>query len=151
MQFQVPQFIEVEDTIFGPLTFRQFLYLAGGAGLAFIFYVYLPIYLAIFPIAGIVALAVSLAFYKYNGRNFIYLVESATKFFVSGKLYLWRKTPPEKTKEAEMVRKVAPALPEGVALPKLSASKLKDLSWSLDIKESPEATSEQSNQNNYGS
>ena len=27
MQYQVPQFIEVEDKIFGPLTFKQFLYI----------------------------------------------------------------------------------------------------------------------------
>jgi len=26
MQFQVPQFIEIEDKIFGPLTLKQFLY-----------------------------------------------------------------------------------------------------------------------------
>ena len=36
MQFQVPQFIEVEDKIFGPLTFKQFVYVAGGAGLAYL-------------------------------------------------------------------------------------------------------------------
>ncbi len=33
MRFEVPQFIDVEDKIFGPFTFKQFLYLAGGAGL----------------------------------------------------------------------------------------------------------------------
>ncbi|TSC80302.1 MAG: hypothetical protein G01um101429_152 [Parcubacteria group bacterium Gr01-1014_29] len=31
-QFQVPQFIEVEDKIFGPLTTKQFFYLLGGGG-----------------------------------------------------------------------------------------------------------------------
>ena len=32
MRFQVPQFIEIESKIFGPLTFKQFIYLAGGGG-----------------------------------------------------------------------------------------------------------------------
>ncbi|TSC61742.1 MAG: SsrA-binding protein, partial [Parcubacteria group bacterium Athens0416_74] len=32
MQFQVPQFIEVEDKIVGPLTFKQFVFIAGGLG-----------------------------------------------------------------------------------------------------------------------
>jgi hypothetical protein len=29
MQFRVPQFIDIEDKLFGPLTFKQFIYLAG--------------------------------------------------------------------------------------------------------------------------
>ncbi len=145
MQFQLPQFIEVEDTIFGPLTFKQFLYLAGGAGLAFICYVYLPIYLAIFPIIGVIALSTLLAFYKYNGRNFVYIVESATKFFFSSKLYLWKQTLAGESKRTVVVKEEKSA-PEGINLPRLSASKLKDLTWSLDVQNSPEAEQ----QNNYG-
>lgn len=137
MQFQLPQFIEVEDTIFGPLTFKQFLYLAGGAALCFILYVYLPIYIAIFPIIAVAALSAALTFYKYNGRNFIYLAESATKFFFSGKLYLWKQTLANQDKKMEVVKKV-PATPEGVNIPKLSASKLRDLTWSLDVQGNPE-------------
>ena len=34
MMFSVPQFIDVEDKIIGPLTLKQFIYLAGGAGLS---------------------------------------------------------------------------------------------------------------------
>ena len=34
MRFEVPQFIEIEDKIFGPFTWKQFVYLAGGVGLA---------------------------------------------------------------------------------------------------------------------
>jgi hypothetical protein len=48
MRFQVPQFIEVEDKIFGPLTVKQFIYLAGGAGLVFILYHFLPTWISIF-------------------------------------------------------------------------------------------------------
>lgn len=135
MQFQVPQFIEVEDTIFGPLTFKQFLYLAGGAGLCFIIYVYLPIYLAIIPIIAVAGLAVALAFYKYNGRNFIFTVESATKFLLSKKLYLWEQAKEKSDVTKVLPQKTEPIQPEGVGLPKLSASKLKDLSWSLDVRD----------------
>ena len=42
MRFQVPQFIEVEDKIFGPLTFKQFVYVTGGVGLAVILFLFLP-------------------------------------------------------------------------------------------------------------
>ena len=46
MQYQVPQFIEVEDKIFGPLTFKQLVYVVGGEpcfyllSLSAIFYLY---------------------------------------------------------------------------------------------------------------
>ena len=50
MRYQVPQFIDVEDKIFGPLTLKQFLYVAGGSGFSFIIWSILPTYLAI-PIA----------------------------------------------------------------------------------------------------
>ena len=42
MDYQVPQFIEVEDKLVGPLTFKQFVYLAGGAGICVILFVFLP-------------------------------------------------------------------------------------------------------------
>ena len=32
MRFEVPQFIDIEDKIIGPLTWRQFIYLGGGVG-----------------------------------------------------------------------------------------------------------------------
>ena len=57
MQFQVPQFIEVEDKIFGPLTFKQFVYVAGGAGAAYLFWRILPVYLSLPFIAGVGGLA----------------------------------------------------------------------------------------------
>ncbi|PIR45731.1 MAG: hypothetical protein COV08_03655 [Candidatus Vogelbacteria bacterium CG10_big_fil_rev_8_21_14_0_10_49_38] len=144
MQFQVPQFIEIEDTIFGPFTFRQFLYLAGGVGLCFIWYVYLkPWPLAVLPILGTAGLSAALAFYKYNDRDFIYLLESAVKFFFTKKLYLWKKDGASPNEPIQLTKKVN-AGPEGVPLPKLSASKLKDLTWSLDVNpEEPTNNNEQ--------
>ena len=144
MRFQVPQFIEVEDKIFGPLTIKQFVYVAGGAGLSFIIYTYvspLSFILAVLCIIPVAALAVSLAFYKVNNQPFIYVIESAFKFIISNKLYIWKKQDkkPEHKKEADL----APL----IYVPKLSDSKLKDLTWSLDINEnlSPGAKETMSN------
>ena len=49
MRFEVPQFIEVEDKIFGPFTWKQFIYLAGGAGAAVTLYLMLPFFLFVSP------------------------------------------------------------------------------------------------------
>ena len=132
MRFQVPQFIEVEDKIFGPLTFKQFIYVAGGAGICVILFIFLPKFLAI-PISLPVALfSGALAFYKVNGKPFINIVEAFLKYTLTNKLYIWKK-------EEKPIQKAASAQgsgePKQVYVPKLSESKLKELTWSLDIKE----------------
>jgi hypothetical protein len=130
MRYQVPQFIEIEDKIIGPLTIKQFVYLAGGAGMSFIAYRLLPLLLALPVIAVIIVLSLALAFYKVNNRNFIDLMESIFFFYTRDRLYIWKKEP----RKIEQQKVVASAAPE-VFVPKLSESKLKDLAWSLDINE----------------
>ncbi|MCH7529846.1 PrgI family protein [Patescibacteria group bacterium] len=132
MRFQVPQFIEVEDKIFGPLTFKQFIYLAGAGGISFVFWTLLPKFLAILVSAPIVMLALALAFYKVNNRPFINVLESALSFMTKDKLYVWR----QEKKKSEEKKVEEPVAQSNIRVPKLSGSKLKDLAWSLDIKES---------------
>ena len=61
MQFQVPQFVEVEDKIVGPLTLKQFLYVGGAVGasllLFFVIQFWLWVILSVFIISGGVVLA----------------------------------------------------------------------------------------------
>ncbi len=131
MQFQVPQFIEVEDKIVGPLTFRQFVYLAGGGGVIAILYVFLPLFLVILLGIPVAALSAALAFYKINNRPFIETLEAAFYYMMRGRLYLWKKVVPKAAAKATPETK----LEATIVVPKLSESKLKDLAWSLDIKE----------------
>src|SRR6185312_450429 len=130
MQFQVPQFIEVEDKIFGPLTFKQFIYILGGLGASYIVFRLLPLFLAAPVILAIAGSAASFAFLEYNGRPFIISVESAFYFLLHPRLYLWNNE--RRTKKP--VQQKSDDMGKGtVFIPKLSESKLHDLSWSLDI------------------
>ncbi len=132
MQFQVPQFIEVEDKIFGPLTFKQFIYIGGGLGASYILWRVLPIYIAGPLIAIVGGLAAGLAFFQLNGRPFIVGLENGFFFLVRSKLYLWNNA--RKKKQATPETTLAQGKAE-VYVPKLSESRLHELSWSLDIKE----------------
>lgn len=82
-QFTVPQFIDVESKIIGPITTRQFLIFLGAATIAgisyklFDFALFLTITIVILGIAGI------FAFLKINGRPF--------HFFVLNLVQTWRK------------------------------------------------------------
>ncbi|MEK7136029.1 MAG: PrgI family protein [Patescibacteria group bacterium] len=129
MNFQVPQFIEIEDKIVGPFTFKQFLYLAGGIGLSFILYAFLPLMVAIIPIIVVMALAISLTFFKINNRPFVFTLESAIFYFVRSKLYLWNKKPVKMTGGKKMAEVTT------TNITRLSASRLADIAWNLDVKD----------------
>jgi hypothetical protein len=137
-RFQVPQYIEVEDKIFGSLTFKQFIYVAGGAGICVLLFTFLPRIIALLLSAPVAALAGALAFYKYNDKPFVNLLESFFKYSTTNKLYVWRKS----EKPADLSSPVEGKPIEQVYVPKLSESKLKDLSWSLDIKENTNPVTE---------
>lgn len=130
MQYQVPQFIEVEDKIFGPLTFKQFLYVVGGAGISFVIYTVMPLSLAVLFIIPIAALSLALAFYKVNNKPFIHVLEAAFKYILGEKLYIWKQAKPKKGKQEKQVKKKQEA---PLDVPKLADSKLKDLAWELDV------------------
>jgi hypothetical protein len=132
MRFQVPQFIEVEDKIFGPLTFKQFVYLAGGAGVCVVLFVFLAKFLAILISVPVAVFSVALAFYKVNDKPFIGVVEAYFKYIAASKLYIWRKEDKKAIGKSDSERQ-GPAAE--VYVPKVSDSKLKDLAWELDIKE----------------
>lgn len=132
MQFHVPQFIEVESKIFGPLTFKQFIYLAGGAGFIFILYSLIPLFFTILFGTPILGLALSLAFLKIHGKPFIEVSYNAIRYLKGTKLYLWKKPP-----EQSIKMKIGKTMEKNkeTYLPKLTENKLQELSWSLDIKE----------------
>lgn len=134
MQYQVPQFIEVEDKIFGQLTLKQFIYLAGGAGLSFVIYKFVgSLTIAAIPVLIIMSFSVALAWGRlYKRFPFIDVVEWAFKYMTSTKLYIWKKVDRKPTENpAQEAKQYA-----SIMVPKISDSKLKDLTWSLDIKES---------------
>ncbi len=126
MQFKVPQFIDIEDKVFGPFTFRQFVYLAGGAGMVYLSFKILPIYFSLIlaPVFG--AFALALAFFKYNDKPFIHVLESFIKFYVRSRLYLWHKQ--DRVSTTPIIKETGKTLRD-----KLTESKLKTLSWSLDV------------------
>lgn len=129
MRFQLPQFIDVEDKIFGPLTFKQFIYLAGGGSVALIGVTLLGLFWGLLVSSPIVILAVALAFYKINNRPFINILESAFKYLTNDKLYIWQKTEKTPDQKIEADKKYSSLL-----VPNLSGSKLKDMNWELDVK-----------------
>ena len=134
MEYQVPQFIEVEDKIFGPLTLLQFIFLAGGIGFGVVLVLNFGVVLGIILSLPFVGGGAALAFVKINGKPFSAILESAFSYYLGKRLYLWKREAPQ------MNPTLSPQAPAEPSLPLqqqsgLSRRKLEDLAWSLDIKE----------------
>ena len=102
MKQEVPQFIDVEDKVFGPFTFKQFIYLVGGAGLAYLAYKIIPFPFSVPVVAACAGFGLALAFYKLNGRPFIEIMQSWVLFKLKNKLYIWKRVPSKKSPEASI-------------------------------------------------
>ena len=131
MRFEVPQFIDVEDKLFGPLTLKQFLYLAGGAGLAYVSYRIVPFPFWIILVAVFVGLALALAFYKLNRQPFINVAQSWISYQFKNKLYIWKRTPPKK----QEIRAAVPKPVEKIEK-EVTDKTITDLAQNLDILDS---------------
>ena len=139
MRFQVPQFIDVEDKIFGPLTLKQFIYIAGAASITVVAVMFLGVFLGLLVVAPIISLAIGLAFFKVNNRPLIHTIEAAFKYLLKDKLYIWKKT--ESNKELASNSVLRDQKYSSLVVPNLSKSKLKDMNWELDVKKKEEESS----------
>jgi hypothetical protein len=136
MQFQVPQFLDVEDKIIGPFTIKQFLYIAGGMGFGYLSWRYIP-YLG-WPLGGgMIGFGVALAFYKFNSKPFIYTIEAAIYYIRSTRLYVWKRREKEAEKELDL-NNFKPVKHASGLLANKTDSKLNDLTWGIDVSQEGE-------------
>lgn len=128
MRYELPQFINIEDKIFGPFSFTQFVYLAGGAGLSYVLWELLPSILAIILILPIIGLSLALAFYKVNNRPFIYIMQAAISHAFKSKFYLWQQ------KQTTGTAKHADERPTEEVVPTTTGrSNLREIAFNLDM------------------
>jgi len=132
MRFSVPQFIDVEDKIFGPLTLRQGIYLIGAAGAVYLMYSLLGPLGAFFIGVPLFILAVALAFVKINNRPFVEVASAAFFYTLKKKLYLWKKTP-KKVRPTQTVPTQSQTIQPVPT--QLTQSRLRSLAFSLDTEE----------------
>ncbi|MBI5222112.1 MAG: PrgI family protein [Candidatus Magasanikbacteria bacterium] len=90
-QFVVPQFIDVEDKIFGPVTVRQFLILLASGLFIFVAFKYADFALFITTLVVVGGGALVVAFVKINGQTFHYFVLNILQTIRRPGLRVWRK------------------------------------------------------------
>jgi len=134
MRFTLPQFIEHEAKIVGPLTFKQFSFIGVAAAICFVLYYTVPfsVFLAACLILG--GGAAVLAFLKIGGRSLATVFGNFLKFSASTRIFIWKKgeTPIMffKKVEAEKEEEAEDELPLKIA----GKSQLKKLRTQIEIK-----------------
>jgi len=93
MQFKVPQNIDMEDKIVGPLTLVQFLYLLGGGLIVYILFQSLGSNMAVFVILAlpIAIISVGMAFIKIQDQPLSHFIKAGIYYFTHPKIRFWKK------------------------------------------------------------
>lgn len=130
MLFNVPQYIDIEDKVAGPLTARQLLWMIGmGATLLVLWNIFDP---AAFFVSAIptVLIFVAFAFIRPYGQSMIGFFKNAVLFVVRPKIYVWNRTPePIKETKAYTVTEKAPEKTKG-----LTPEEIRRLAQTVDRK-----------------
>lgn len=114
MQFVVPQFIEVESKIIGPISARQFVIMLVGGAFIFLLYKLAPLWLLVIGSILIMALVIIFGFAKVNSQPFHWFFLNLVQTFRRPRLRLWyreefkirEKLPKEKKGDLVTVRRV---------------------------------------------
>lgn len=132
-QFLVPQFIEVEARVIGPITVRQFI--ISIVGLIFIFIGYKLLEFWTFVVFSVLIFAIfgTIAFAKVNGRPFHYFFLNIIETLKKPKLRVWDKTLSSK-EVREMLQKPSKVVVtrEIPAKKLISSSHLEELALSVN-------------------
>lgn len=91
-QYNIPQFIDSEDKIIGPLTIRQFAFLAIGVVIGgFLWYFKPNIGVFIISILPVAVATFAFAFIKINGQNFDIFIVNVMVYILKPTLFLWSR------------------------------------------------------------
>lgn len=131
-QFTVPQFIDVEDKIIGPITTRQFLIIIVGCMVIAVLYkildftAFLTFSILIFIICG------SLAFFKINGMAMHFFVLNFLQTLKKTRKRIWNHSKKKEIKDDDDMLKIdiAPSVP----IKEFSGSRLTELSLIVDTR-----------------
>lgn len=127
-QFVVPQFLEVESKIIGPLTVRQFLTFLVGAGLIFVVFKLASFWIGAIEGLFIFMLTGTFAFLKINGRPFHYFLLNIIQTLRRPSMKVWNKNFIYIPKKEEKEKKP----PQAIVKKHLTASRLNELSLVVD-------------------
>ncbi len=137
MQFSVPQFLDIEDTIVGSLTFKQAGYLGLAGVVLFMTVILMNLVWAMLISIPTLLLCIALAYYKPNGMPFLNYVEKFIIFGLRPKVYIWRREP-DGFMIKRAIKKETSGDVKNAEYKIVSRNRLHELAWMLDTRQAIE-------------
>ena len=135
MRFTIPQFIEREPKIVGPLTLRQFTYIGIPGGICFILYFIATPFIFYTACLFLGPIGLAFAFLKIDNIPFPTLIVNFFKYSLSPKMYLWRRKGVKEEVFEEQVTIKKEKIPEDELPLKINKdSRLKNIKTKLETK-----------------
>lgn len=132
-QVVVPQFLDIEDKIIGPISVRQFIEMVVGA--IFIALLYRLLYFPYFLFFGFIIFGVTLivAFAKINGQVFHIFMLNFFQTMINPRLKVWKKEATLKEIRNDLTRpKENKFQPVKILKRPISSSKLSEIALIID-------------------
>ena len=133
MQFQIPQFTDIEDKIIGPFTLKQFLYIAGGAVFLFVLFKTLKFFIFIIVAIPVLSLVIALAFIRVHNQPFINLVKNYLGFLKKPDFYVWRKPEIQTPIEEKKIPKIIKKIPSKKRAKLKAKERLQEIGWRIEV------------------
>jgi len=121
-QFLVPQFIEVEPKIIGPITVRQFIIMIVGFILIFLEFKLLTFWYFVGSAALTLAIFGTFAFLKINGRPFHFFILNVIETLKKPRVRIWNKDLTDEEIKLIIGRKPSENIKENIPTKRLVAS-----------------------------
>lgn len=133
MQFQVPQYIDIEDKVIGPLTIKQFLYIAGAGVIVFILYNVLNLFATIILAIPIAVITFALAFIRVHNQPFINVIKNFLGFLKKPDFYVWKKPVGRARVETKEIPQVIKQEAAKTKIKPKAKESLQDINWRVEI------------------
>jgi hypothetical protein len=133
LQYNVPQFVDQQDEVIGPLTIKQFMFLVIGTVITGLLWPVTPniIFFFIFAVP-VILLSIMFAFVKIRGQTFFTFVINVGVFFVEPQLFLWSRDPASQSEI--IVRKTVQKTDQDTVEKEkeYSQQRVEEIAWVLD-------------------
>lgn len=130
MLFNVPQFIDIEDRIVGPLTAKQLGWLALGGVILLVLFNFLDTSAFVISFVIVGGVFGALAFYKPYNVSLISFIGSSISFVFRPRIYIWKRASENIRVEKKIKTKAKPTSRKKT----LDSQKIEEISRRLDLK-----------------
>jgi hypothetical protein len=132
LQYNIPQFVDTEDKVIGPLTLRQFAYLVIGAVIIGFLWVFKANLLTfIITATPVAAIAMAFAFLKVYSQDFGTFMSNVLLFVINPSVYVWKRSGREAaliiSTKVKRIAKVDWRKEKG-----FSQNRVAEIAWTLD-------------------